>query len=302
MSQENHNSSLPLPGGLAAEVPLFRLLSFVSMFQLSLRRLVYSRFLWANLILGALPVVITILWACFADIGMEAAEGVEGSKAIVAKANDVFQVMLRTLYLQFIVFFVAIVFGFSIMRQESDDQTLHYLFLQPVERWIIVMGKLAASLVLGMLVCMASYWLTYLIMNLKLFGVRTVVGQLFGEGYVVFMLKECGVIALALVAYTSIAMIFGSLFKSVAFAIILMAWEAGLPYLPGTMKLWTIMHYLQSLLPQPVVGDHKLFEIWSEPASVLMSLSVIFCMSAFFVCACIGLNQYRECKYGGEST
>ena len=56
---------------------------------------------------------------------------------------------VRLLYLQFIIFFVGNIFGFAVMRQDQDDQTLHYLFLQPVDRWMVILGKMAAYLVIA---------------------------------------------------------------------------------------------------------------------------------------------------------
>ena len=254
---------------------------------LSMRRMIRSKFLWVNLFLASIPIVIVTLWAVTGYRGLDSIE----------LAHIRYEMMLRTLYFHFIVFFVANIFGFAVMRQEFDDQTLHYLLLQPVPRWTLVAGKLAACLVLASAICIFSFWITYFIMTLPKFGLRAVVADLFGAGRALILLKESLVIILALLAYTTIGMLMGSFFKSSLYTILLLAWESGLPYLPGTLKFWTVMHYLQSLLPVRLTEQKKLFELLGEPATPALSLGVIFGASLGFAIFCSLLFQFRECLY-----
>jgi len=183
------------------------------------------------------------------------------------------------------------------MRQEVDDRTLHYLFLQPVPRWVLIVGKTAAYLVLASGVCTVSLWVTYSIMSLSACGVGGTVSDLFGQGRFVILLKESFVLVFGLLAYGSVAMLMGSLFKSGFYALILLAWEAGLPYLPSTLKLWTVMYYLHSLLPERLTEQRKLFELLGEPASVGVSILVVGFVSLVFIGICMALFQFRECLY-----
>jgi len=263
----------------------------VAVFLLSLRRLLRSKFLSAIITLGAIPVAIACLIAL---------SGRPMHQQNVGRIQDVHALLegfLRFLYLHFIVFFGANVLGFAVMRQEYDDQTLHYLFLQPVPRWMLVVGKAVAFVVLASAVCVTSLWVTYLIMTLPRFGLAAVIADLFGKGRFVILAKESLVIALGLLAYGSIAMLMGSLFKSGFYALILLAWESGLPYLPSTLKLWTVMHYLQSLLPERHTDLNRLFALLGEPASVWLSLAVIGGVSGVFIAACAFFYQFRECLY-----
>lgn len=257
-------------------------------FVISFRRLFRSKFFVANAILAALPVALAILLAIVIST--------KGTPPLT-EIKAVFQGLLRVLYLQFILFFVANIFGFAVMRQELDDRTLHYLLLQPVSRWVLVAGKLAAYLVLSTGVCVISLWLTYFILTVPTYGVRALMIDLFVQGRFLSLLKESGVAFLALLAYGTLGMLMGSFFKSGIYALILLAWEAGLPYLPSTLKLWTIMHYLQSLLPERQLAHRGIFELLGEPASTTLSLGVIGGVSAFFILLCVLLFQLRECSY-----
>jgi len=257
--------------------------------SISLRRLWRSKLMGACAVLGAIPVLI----ACLIAFNPHASRHFRD----IARVHDMFEIWVRTLFLQFIVFFVAGIFGFGVVRQEMDDRTLHYLFLQPVKRWVLVLGKLAAYLVLASGFCLASLWICYLLMTLALFGPGVVVAELFAHGRFLVLIRESLVLVLGLLAYGSIAMLMGSLFKSGFYALILLAWETGLPYLPSSLKLWTVMHYLQSLLPERPVGANRLFELLGEPAPVWLSILVLVAVPSAFIILCAVLFQRRECLY-----
>lgn len=276
----------PDEGRSASQIALMGILAT---FAISFRRLLRSKFFYANIALAALPVAVAIL--------VSIASFSHHDRIEISHLHMIYQGMLRIFYLQFVLFFVANIFGFAVMRQEIDDRTLHYLLLQPVSRWVLVAGKLVAYLVMSTGVCVLSLWLTYFILTLPHCGVSGVISDLLPGGRLLGLFKESGVIFLALLAYGTIAMLMGSLFKSGAYAILLLAWEAGLPYLPSTLKLWTVMHYLQSLLPERLTEQRALFEFLGEPASVVLSLGVIGGVSLFFIALCALLFQFRECTY-----
>lgn len=257
-------------------------------FLLSTRRMRRSKFLWGNLFTAAIPLLIVSAW------------GLSGYRNLnnINTAHVVYEMFLRTLFLHYIVFFVGGLFGFAVMRQEFDDQTLHYLLLQPIGRWVLIAGKLAACMVLASGICIASLWLTYLLMTLPKFGLGAVVADLFGEeGRFLILVKESLVIILALLAYSTIGMLMGSFFKSTFYALVILAWETGLPYMPVALKYWTVMFYVQSLLPEKLAEQRKIFELLGEPASPAMSVGVICGVSTVFILFCTVLFQVRECMY-----
>ena len=81
--------------------------------------------------------------------------------------------------------------------------------------------------------------------------------------------------------------------------LMMMAMNFGIvtPLHPGAMKFWTVMHYLQSLLPVRLTEQKKLFELFGEPASLALSLAVICGASLVFTLFCSLLFQFRECLY-----
>lgn len=261
-------------------------------FALSLRRLALAPSVLAYVGIAASPLLIVLIIHLATMHGRS--HGFQSMQAV----HSFYETFLRTLYLHFIIFFIATILGSAVMRQDREEQTLHYLFLQPVSRWMLVVAKLGAYLVVSSAVCIGSLWLTYLAMALPHCGPGAVMTDLFTNGRAVILAQESGVMILGLLAYGSFALLIGNFFKTATYALLLLAWEAGLPYLPSTLKFWTVMHYLQSLLPERLNEQSRMFELLGEQASTAMSLAVLLGVPCLFIGISIFAFRSRECLYG----
>jgi ABC-type transport system involved in multi-copper enzyme maturation permease subunit len=262
--------------------------SIGEVFLLSLRRLIHSKFMLAALIFALVPVLVSMLKLL----------PHQQNQTSLAEAQALYQTFLRLFYLHFAVFFVGNFLGFSVMRQEHDDRTLHFLILQPVPRWTLVVGKLAASLLLSSVICIVSLMVTYLILTVSAVGPAEVFQDLFQKSRLAILAREAITVVTGLLAYTSVAMLMGSLFKSSQYLIFLFGWEAGLPYLPSALKYWTVLHYLNSLLPTKITGDAKWLEILSKPVPEWICFIAIGGATVLVLSFCVFLFQTRECLYG----
>ncbi len=257
-----------------------------AVYTLALRRLIRSNYVWGVLVLCALPIGISIL------IAATASEQFSPSGVVVA-----YQPMLRTLFIHFIVFFVGNLSGYAVIRQDMDERTLHYLFLQPVKRWTLVLAKFAAFISVAGAMCVASIWITYFILVLPQAGPGGLVADLFAGGRLVGLIKESIVILLGLTAFGSFAMLMASFFKNQAYALFWLLWESALPYLPSIMKKFTVMHYLQSLLPEKPTDLRKMFEFLGEQASTLQSLTVLCGFVIVVTAIAVVVFHFKECLY-----
>ena len=239
--------------------------------------------MWVNLGMAAIPVALSLIILFAVD----------------APGNNhpFYQGFVRILYLHFIVFFVANLFGFAVSRQEMEDRTLHYLVMQPLSRWLLLTSRFVAYLVLAGATCVASLWLTYVLLILPGAGVERFMRELFSGGRLMGLVKESAVMVLALGFYGAIATVMGSIFKSGLYAALLIIWEAGVYYLPDTLKYFTGSHYFHSLLPEKLEAQRKLFEMFGEPASVGLSLGVTCGVSLALLAVAVLLFQFKECLY-----
>lgn len=261
-------------------------------FALSLRRLAFAPAMLAYLGIAAIPLLIVLI------VHLATLHNPSTGILSLQSVHTVYEGFLRTLYLHFVVFFIATILGSSVMRQDREEQTLHYLFLQPVARWMVIVAKLGAYLVVSSAVCVGSLWLTYLAMALPHCGLGAVTTDLFVQGRAAILARESMVLVLGLLAYGSFALLMGNYFKNATYALLLLAWEAGLPYLPSTLKFWTVMHYLQSLMPERLNEQRPMFELLGEPATTAMSLAVLLLVPCVFIGISIFTFRYRECLYG----
>jgi ABC-type Na+ efflux pump permease subunit len=258
-----------------------------ALYGLSVRRLFFSKFMVTNVALGAIPVAVTVLIL------------VSGNAAFATgEYHKTFDQFVRALYLHFIIFFVGNIFGFAIIRQELDDQTLHFLLLQPIRRWSLIVAKLLAYLTLASAVCVGGLWLSYAIIPLWRIGPSGLVADLFVDGRFLVLVRQSVVLVLGLLAYGCVAMAIGSFVKSSFYALLLLGWESGLSYLPPALKMWTVVHYLHSLLPEPIQAPRQIFEMIGEPASILVSLAVLTAVSAVGFATALIVFQLRQCLYG----
>jgi hypothetical protein len=102
---------------------------------------------------------------------------------------------------------------------------------------------------------------------------------------------------MGLLAYGAIAMLMGSFFKSGFYALFIFFWESGLNYLPSSLKLWTVVHYLHSLLPERLTMEKSLYELLGDPASVSLSLGVLCGVSLVIIGIAIACFHFKECLY-----
>ncbi|MCX7767230.1 MAG: ABC transporter permease, partial [Candidatus Sumerlaeia bacterium] len=179
----------------------------VALVNLSIRRYLFTRYMWVLVILGGVPVLVSILY--FLNVSFW------NTKEILPpdELNKIFQMIFRTLYIHFIIFFIANIFGFSLLRKEVDDRTLHYLFLQPVSKITVIISKYIAFLLVTWLYLTPTFIITYIIFQLP-YGIEGIIKDLFEKGRALSLLKQCLVMFVALAIYGSISMVMGSLFKS----------------------------------------------------------------------------------------
>jgi ABC-type transport system involved in multi-copper enzyme maturation permease subunit len=254
-------------------------------FMIALRRLFWSKFMWSNVILPGLPPLICLLIV------------INARNFSMQQVHEIYEGLLRIAYLHFVIFFLANLFGFAVVRQESEDQTLHYLLLQPIPRWALFIGRFMAYLALVSIFCVGSLWLSYGILAAGLLDFKAVVTDLIADGRLLILVKESGVLVLGLAVYGAIAMLAGSFFKTAIYAIFLLAWESALQYVPQVLKEWTVLHYLHSLLPERPQEMRNLFEMLGSPASPFWAVTIVLIVTAVAMSAALLIFNGRECQY-----
>ncbi len=174
----------------------------------------------------------------------------------------------------------------NLFRGEVLDRSLHYYFLTPVRREVLVAGKflsgwIATTLVFGV-VTTASFVLLHLA-----FGVDELQRQLAGAG-LGNLLGYLIVTTLGCLGYGGVFLLAGLLFKNpILPALLIWGWEWLNYLLPAALKKISVIHYLQSLSPVPV--SQGPLAILADPTPVWIAFPGLLVFSAIV----LGLSGWR---------
>ena len=204
------------------------------MYDLALGEMLWGRrALFMGLAAGA-PILLAIV-ARLALAGGGAALVVNGNRI---DSEQMFGTVISLLYLRFIVPALGVFYGTSLVAEEIEEKTITYLFVRPIARGAIVLGKYLAYLVCVIAVVVPSAALVFVIMV-----PFADAGALLGT-----FLRDLAVMALGLGAYGAVFLWAGVSFKRplVGGLIFVFGWESVALVLPGYLRRLTIAYYLQA--------------------------------------------------------
>jgi ABC-type transport system involved in multi-copper enzyme maturation permease subunit len=172
-----------------------------------------------------------------------------GDPSDVAKATEIFAWLYQVYILRVMIFLACIAIFGNLIRREMLDRSLHYYFLSPVRRELLVVAKYVTGLIVSCglfgLTTALSFVLTYLPHDSA--RVQHFLFQEHGLGHLASYLL---VTLLACVGYGAVFLFFGFFFKSPAMpALAVFGWEGIHFLLPPLLKQVSVIHYLQSLCP-----------------------------------------------------
>jgi ABC-type transport system involved in multi-copper enzyme maturation permease subunit len=255
------------------------------------RNLFTRRRIWVYL-LALIPVII-ILIHYFLDKNTSASQLEEDSFVLAG--------IVQLYYLRLGIFFACMGIFTWLFRGEMVERTLHYQFLVPVRKEVLVVGKFLAGAIISIALfetaVLACFTLTY--SRLGSTG-RSYVFD--GPG-----LSQLGsyllVTALACVGYGAVFLALSLLFKNpIIPGAMLMGWEAVSPIFPAWAQRLSVTFYLKHLCPVklPVDGPMAIFTIVAEPVSPFIAIFGLLCLTvAILVLSCFLIHRL-EVTYTAE--
>ncbi len=170
----------------------------------------------------------------------------------VEEATLFFAGLYQAFILRIVIFLACIsIFG-NLIRRETLDRSLHYYFLSPVRRELLVVAKYVTGLIVSFSLFGLTTVVTFLLAYLP--HQSTAVSQfLFHGPGVGHLLSYLLVTFLACLGYGAVFLFLGFFFKSPAIpALAVFGWEGIHFLLPPLLKAVSVIHYLQPLCPVPV--------------------------------------------------
>ena len=202
------------------------------------------------------------------------------------------------LILRTLVFFGCAWVFMNLFRGEVVDRSLHYYFLAPVRREVLVVGKylsgLIATIALFSLTTVASMLIFYVGLH------PSESARYFTEGAgAAHLLAYLGVTILACVGYGAIFLLVGLFFRNpIVPALILYGWEWINFLLPPLLKKASVIHYLHSLVP--VQMSEGPFAVLVEPTPAWISVPSLLLFTIVVLYLAGRHIRRKEISYAGE--
>ena len=271
--------------------PSFLTASF-RVFDLSLSEMLWSRRTIFMALIVAAPILISLFLRALVGLGLPLfEESRSGGPPIRMTGPAIFGMMIWGMYLRFIVPVLGLFYGTSLIADEVEDKTITYLFTRPIPRGAVLVGKYLAYLACTIFVVLPSVVLVYLLVV----PLRGSLGAAFPD-----LLKDLMLLGLGLAVYGAVFAFVGAKFKRPLLIglVFVFVWEQFVLAVPGYLKQFTVMFYLQAIVPHAMPADGLLSlaqglfrETPSLPVS-LMWLGIIWAVALWLATRIVTKREY----------
>ena len=202
------------------------------------------------------------------------------------------------LILRTVVFFGCAWIFMNLFRGELVDRSLHYYFLSPVRREVLVVGKYLSGVVASVVLFVTSTIISMLLLYFPHFYSES--SRYFFDGPGMGqLLTYAGVTILACIGYGAFFLFIGLFFRNpIIPALVLYAWEWINFLLPPLLKKISVIHYLNSLVPIPV--SEGPFAVVAEPTAAWIAIPGLVLITILVLIAAGYRIRHLEIKYGSE--
>jgi len=256
------------------------------------RNLFTRRRIWIYL-LALLPVVMILAHAISDRNNVNPAQIEEDTQVLAG--------IVQLYYFRLGIFFACMAIFTWLFRGEMVERTLHYQFLVPVRREVLVVGKFLAGAIIAIAVFETAVFACFYFMYSR-FGSAGKSYVFDGPG-----LAQLGsyllVTALACLGYGAVFLAFSLLFKNpIIPGVVIMGWEAIAPIFPAWAQRLSITFYLKHLCPVslPIRGPLAIFTIVPEPVSPFIAVLGLLCLTIAILALSCFLIHRMEITYTAE--
>ncbi len=219
--------------------------------------------------------------------------------------RKIFAGVFQFFYLRLAIFFGCLGIFMNLFRGEMLDKTLHFWFLAPARREVLLLGKYGAGLIASTVIFAGGALLCFLVLLWTHDPVEVqAYWQSNGMAHAFWYAAAAG---LGCIGYGSVFLAAGLLLKNpIIPAAVLLGWEAINGFLPDILQKCSVLYYLQSLCPVPAPLDQStpaILQLLLAPAEPASRWGAI--LGLFFVTAIVLLIARRailrmQVSYGAE--
>jgi ABC-type transport system involved in multi-copper enzyme maturation permease subunit len=263
-------------------------------------------------LLAILPVLILSMLALFGGEDRTTRRVLDGQGRVVsestqvrtgpmkdpATASVVFAGLYEGLIVRTVIFFGCAWIFMNLFRGDVVDRSLHYYFLAPVRREVLVLGKYFSGLIGAVLLFGLSTALSLFFFYYARGAAESSQYILRGPGLRQIVLYLT-IAVLACIGYGAFFLVIGLFFRNpIIPALLIYGWEWLNFLLPPFLKKISVIHYLNSLAPVPI--SQGSFAIVAEPTPAIFAIpGLLVVTAALLVLACYRIRR-MEINYGTD--
>lgn len=197
----------------------------------------------------------------------------------LSEDSIIFAGVFQFFYLRLAIFFGCLGIFMNLFRGEILDKSLHFYFLAPIRREVLMVGKFLAGLLATCIIFVTSEVLQIIVFTWRFSpNVRDL--YLYHNHGLAQAAAYVGITALACLGYGAFFLAAGMLFRNpILPAAAILVWEAVNPFLPALLKKFSVIYYLKSLcpvdIPSPPGTSPLLSLLVSNPDPVSMPVAIL---------------------------
>lgn len=212
--------------------------------------------------------------------------------------SNIFAIFYGGLILRTVVFFGCAWIFMNLFRGEIVDRSLHFYFLSPVRREVLIVGKYISGLVTSIVLFGSATIICMLLLYFPHFYSESVRYFLEGPG-MSQLLAYTGITILACIGYGAFFLVVGLFFRNpIIPALLLYGWEWLNFLLPPVLKKVSVIHYLQSLTPVPLSDGP--FAVVAEPTPAWIAVPSLILVTIVVLVAASYRIRHMEIRYGSD--
>jgi hypothetical protein len=167
----------------------------------------------------------------------------------LGEESIVFAGVFQFFYLRLAIFFGCLGIFMNLFRGEILDKSLHFYFLAPIRREVLMVGKFLAGLLATTIIFVTSELLQIIVFTGQ-FSPNARDLYLYQNHGLAHAAAYLGITVLACLGYGAFFMAAGMLFRNpILPAAMILVLEAMNPFLPALLKKISVIYYLKSLCP-----------------------------------------------------
>lgn len=204
-------------------------------------------------------------------------------------------------YLRLGIYFSCLGIFTRLFRGDMVERTLHYYFLAPVRREVLVAGKFLAGLSVAFLAFGSGVALSYVLIltsyggdGLRYFTEGPGLGHL--GAYLLVTLLAC-------TGYGALFLLFGLVFRNpIIPAVVVMIWEGLNHFLPNVLKKFSVIFYLEPLCPieLPIKDFSAIFAVSPDPVSAWLAVPGLFVVAGSLLAYSCVKSRTLEINYSTD--